>query len=157
MTVYDMATLQEYLDKNIDQLKEAPPPAYPAGPSKATWGNRNVKSSMNGGKPDDAIGYVGEGSVLGTRFADHSLDPALARKGVTVAQWEFACQTLRDNYSVFRPGKFKAAIEQLNQELFHPRGAHAVYAEFGKGQRAMTVYDLAVVGAVEDGLPLKKY
>ena len=33
----------------------------------ATWGNRHVKSGASGGKPDDAIGYAGEGNcaVLG--------------------------------------------------------------------------------------------
>jgi len=147
MTVYDMATIQDNLDKNIDDI--AGPPAYPEGPSNATWGNRNVKSSGSGGKPDDALGYVGEGSPFGKRFNDHSLDPALARKGITVDEWDFACQMLRDNYSVFAPSKFTTAIGQLNKQIFHAKGCHAVYAEFGKGQKAMSVYDLADCPGVE--------
>ena len=104
----------------------------------ASWGNRHCKSSGSGGKPDNAVGFISEGSPFKTRFLEE-LDPKLAVMGVTAEEWSGVQEQLREAYGIFKSG-FKAAIERLNESLFVGKGCIAVYAEYGKGQKAMTVY-----------------
>eukprot|EP00931_Biecheleriopsis_adriatica_P067019 TRINITY_DN41226_c0_g1_i1.p1 TRINITY_DN41226_c0_g1~~TRINITY_DN41226_c0_g1_i1.p1 ORF type:complete len:241 (+),score=60.87 TRINITY_DN41226_c0_g1_i1:46-768(+) len=96
----------------------------------------HVKSSGSGGKPDGAIGYVDEGSVLSSKRWTGPLDPQLADKGITEEEWEMATDKLRAAWSK------KPVIQELNESLFKPKGCQAVYAEFGPGQKAMTIYAL---------------
>ena len=109
----------------------------------ASFGNRHCKSSANGGKPDNAVGFISEGSPFKTRFVEE-LDPELAAMGVTAEEWAGVQTTLRESYGVIIKKGFKKAITTLNESLFIPKGCFAVYAEYGKGQQAVTIYTKAV-------------
>ena len=104
----------------------------------ASRGNRHCRSSASGGKPDNAVGFISEGSPFKTRFLEE-LDPESAAIGVTADEWSGVQEQLREAYGITKSG-LKAAIESLNESLFTAKGCIAVYAEFGKGQKAMTVY-----------------
>lgn len=88
---------------------------------KSAWGNRFVKTH-NGGKPDDAVGYVGEGFFWKKRFADDELTPELKELGVTEEQWETICERLRDAMAFMGLGldnkRFCKAIEDIDEEYF---------------------------------------
>jgi hypothetical protein len=101
-------------------------------------GNRHCKSARTGGKPDKAVGFISEGSPFKTRFLEE-LDPELAAMGVSAEEWSTVQMKLREAYGIAK-SKLKAAIESLNESLFTAKGCIAVYAEYGMGQKAMTVY-----------------
>ena len=119
--------------------------------SSGKFGSRHCKSAQNGGKPDNAVGFVDEGSPLKSPRFPGELDAELAALGVTDEEWTGVLETLREAYGKtgFDKKAFKAAIEGLNDSLFTAKGCVATYAEFGMGQKAMTVYKKEVW----DGFP----
>ena len=119
--------------------------------SSGWMGSRHCKSASNGGKPDNAVGFVDEGSPLKSPRFPGELDAELAALGVTEEEWAGVLEKLREAYGKTGIDKsaFKAAIEGLNESLFSAKGCVAAYAEFGMGQKAMTVY----TKEVWDGFP----
>ena len=69
---------------------------------------------------------------------------------MTEEDWAKVQKTLQDAWHLIGTGAFREAIEQLNEEIFSKHGCIAVYAEYGGkgGQKAMTVYTLAVWGSL---------
>ena len=123
----------------------------------ASWGNRHCKSSANGGKPDNAVGFACEGNFAIAKKDDQkfveTLDTQLKEKGVTDTEWMSAIGKLREAHkAVGGTDTFKEAIAQLNTTLFSGKGCHAVYAEYGGkgGQKSMTVYSKDVWDALPE-------
>ena len=112
----------------------------------ASLGNRHVKSSADGGKPDNAIGYASEGNLAAVGNKENMftepLDPALREKGVTEEDWRMVQTTLRERWHLMGTGDFEKAIAELDESLFFQKGCVAVYAEYGAkgGQKAITIY-----------------
>lgn len=97
------------------------------------------------GKPDGALGYVGEGaSMFGAQYDPEKfpLTPEVKAKGVTDAQWANICKSLREGKGMTGlGGGFSVAIGKANSTVFDKVGLVGVYAEYGKGQKAMVVLD----------------
>ncbi|MBB6462638.1 hypothetical protein [Flammeovirga kamogawensis] len=112
----------------------------------ANWGNRHVKSSSKGGKPDNAVGYLSEGNLAAFSDKDslflEDLTPDLEDLGITTSEWESIQNKLRTCWTLTKKAAFKKAIDELNNEIFSNHNCVAVYAEYGGkgGQKAMTVY-----------------
>ncbi|AZQ65085.1 hypothetical protein EI427_22990 [Flammeovirga pectinis] len=112
----------------------------------ANWGNRHVKSSSKGGKPENAIGYISEGNLAAFSDKDslflEALTPELKALGITTSEWEGIQNKLRTSWTLTKKSTFKKAIDELNKEVFSNHNCIAVYAEYGGkgGQKAMTVY-----------------
>jgi len=100
---------------------------------------RFVRDPSRGGKPVDAIGFSSEGPMLAKKFSD-PLDPELEAAGMTEAEWAWANQSLRLSWSAFSKAPTMRTIEELQQSLFAPKDLVAVFAEYGMGQKAMTIY-----------------
>lgn len=121
----------------------------------SNWGNRHVKSSANGGKPDNAVGFLSEGNLALFKESESKfvepLDPQLKELGVTVEDWELVQNRLRESWHLVGSKNFKNVIEELNKELFSKYGCVAVYAEYGGkgGQKAMTVYTQEVWNSLD--------
>ena len=110
-----------------------------------------VSGDSMAGKPDGALGYVGEGaSLLGAQYNPEKfpLTAELKDKGVTDTQWADICKSLREGKGMFGiGGGFSAAISQANKSVFDKLGVIGVYAEYGPGQKAMVVLDKANSGS----------
>ena len=112
----------------------------------AKWGSRHVRSSANGGKPENAVGFASEGNMAlfkdkSSRFSE-PLDPQLEKLGISEEDWRMVQNKLRNRWRQMGNKDFKEAINELNEELFFKNGCVAVYAEYGVkgGQKAMTIY-----------------
>ena len=127
-------SLNSVSSQNVNQSKSA------------KMGNRHVKSSDKGGKPDNAVGFVSEGNLAFFSNKDslflEDLDPDLEAMGVTKEDWSGVQNKLRDRWTLLDNADFKKAIDELNQDLFFKHDCIAVYAEYGGkgGQKAMTIY-----------------
>mmetsp|Transcript_24476 Transcript_24476/g.60727 ORF Transcript_24476/g.60727 Transcript_24476/m.60727 type:complete len:576 (-) Transcript_24476:168-1895(-) len=99
----------------------------------------HVRNSQRGGKPRGALGYCSEGPPFGKKFVE-PLDPMLEAYSVTREEWESATAALRRSWSALSREPTIKQIEALNYSLFGPKRLVAVYAEYGMGQKAMTVY-----------------
>lgn len=97
------------------------------------------------GKPEGALGYVGEGaSLFGAQYSVEKfpLTAELKAKGVTDAQWADICKMLREGKGMTGfGGGFSAAISKANSTVFDKLGVIGVYAEYGPGQKAMVVLE----------------
>jgi len=106
------------------------------------FGNRHCKHSGSGGRPDNAVGFTCEGTFAlrkKNRFLEE-LDPDLAEQGVTAEEWQEVRETLTEAWGAIFKKQFRDAIEELNEKMFAPKNCVAIYAEYGKGQAAMTIY-----------------
>lgn len=122
----------------------------------SNWGNRHVKSSANGGKPENAVGFASEGNVAvlkssSSKFAE-ALDQQLKAMGISEEDWQMVQTKLRDRWHLMGSKDFKKAIDELNEDLFFKKGCVAVYAEYGPkgGQKAMTVFTQTVWDALPE-------
>ena len=118
----------------------------------ASWGNRHVYSSHNGGMPTNAVGFLSEGNFAIARAQEarfvEPLTSELRELGLTEENWAMCQDKLRHAYCIINPAAFSSrnsyseAIATLNDLVFREKKCHAVYAEYGGkgGQAAMTVY-----------------
>merc|ERR1719204_1561695 len=102
----------------------------------ASWGNRHCKSSAEGGRPDNAVGFLCEGNfAVGKNKDERFVDPyeAQALNGLDIDEtlWKKIQFRLQESWGCIKKGQFKDEIKKMNEEIFHPRNLHAVYAEYG--------------------------
>jgi len=96
-------------------------------------------AGRNGAKLDTAVCILLEGSLLGKKFHG-PLDPALAAMGVTDEEWAKVQAKLAKSWSAMGRTSTIKAVEELNGTLFIAKGCFATFAEYNKGQKAMTVF-----------------
>jgi len=102
------------------------------------------------GMPSDALGYVAEGaSLFGSQYdyKKFPLTPELKAKGISEEDWANICKSLKSGkgYTGFGGG-FSKSIAKANEDKFMKCGCVAAYAEYGPGQKAMVVLDMATAG-----------
>merc|ERR1719230_419424 len=110
---------------------------------KQIWGMDSKLETPNGWTPEGAIGYLPEGTVMGTKFdvTKNPLSPGLKSKGLTEDQWAAICEALRKAFGgTGISGDFSKAITKANDDYFTKIGCVACYAEYFKGCKAMVVY-----------------
>ena len=102
------------------------------------------------GMPNGALGYVGEGSILKRKGQyDPLIFPAteaLKAKGISTEDWEAICTMLRQGKGATGiGGGFSKAISKANELYFDKVGCVGCYAEYGKGQKAMVVFETEAI------------
>ena len=120
----------------------------------SSHGARHTADTWYGGKPSDAVGWIGEGewgSFLTMQFTA-PLDPELAAKGIGEDDWEEICKLLRKGKGRFlfdatNPATgtydvygFSKAIKMVNEQYLEKAGCIGVYSEYRNGMKAMAVF-----------------
>ena len=111
----------------------------------AEYGNRHCKSS-NGGCPDNALIWVGEGNFAmakGTteRYAFYGEGDSyearaktLAVHGIDADCWHGIVNRLQVNYGIVSKSALQKEIDAMDAEIFEPKGLIALYGEYGVNQ-----------------------
>ena len=96
--------------------------------------------------PGAPVGYVAEGKVMplvGKQFDSKTfpLTPEMAKAGVSEADWDAICESLRKGKGMTGIGSgFANAVKAANDAYFSKCDLEAINAEYGVGQKCMLVY-----------------
>ena len=121
----------------------------------AAYGNRHCKSSTNGGCPETALVWVGEGNMAVTKKKDQLFlfygdDDSYEKRAAALMEnkldketWDAIIKRLQEKHGKIFKKALKKEIEAINSEVFDEKGLIAVYGEYGMkgGQSCMCVED----------------